>query len=529
MKINLRTFSISLYFAFQSLLLAEVHPNSLFSSGAVLQRDTDIPVWGRAKDGEKVTVQFDGQHAEAVTKDGKWMVTLKPHKAGGPFTLTIAGENTVTIENVLVGEVWVCSGQSNMQFRFSKCADAATEGPAANYPQLRMFNVANKSSLQPLDDVSGKWTECSPQSVGGFSAVGYYFGRDIHKALGVPVGMINSALGGTPAEAWTSLTGLEKDQELHSYVEAVKSRLANYNQTNAKYSEELKDYNEKSKEWNEKFGNAYNEAVKTWTQENEKNKAEGKPSLPKPTPASPRPALPTAPDGGPRSPTNLFNGMIAPLIPYAIKGVIWYQGEANSGKALEYRTLFPRLITDWREKWGRGEFPFLFAQIAPFQGQRPEIREAQLLTWQKVPNTSMVVTTDVGNPTDIHPTQKGPVGDRLALAARALAYGEKLEYSGPVFDTLKMDQHRAIVTFKHTGGGLMANGGDLKGFTIAGADKKFVPAKAEIQGDHVVITSDEVETPVAVRYGWANAPDVNLFNKEGLPASPFRTDPDSAK
>ena len=236
--------------------------------------------------------------------------------------------------------------------------------------------------------------------------------------------------------------------------------------------------------------------------------------------------MPLSPDGYPNNPTVLFNGMIAPLVPYAIKGVIWYQGEGNAGQSQEYRTLFPRLIADWREKWGQGDFPFLFVQVAPFQNLPPGIREAQLLSWQKTPNTAMVVTTDVGDATDIHPRQKEPVGARLALAARALAYGEKIEYSGPVFDALNIDGGRAVLRFKHLGSGLLAKDGELKGFTIAGADKTFVAAKADIQGDTVVVSSAEVRTPVAVRYGWANVPDVNLFNKEGLPASPFRTDAD---
>lgn len=216
--------------------------------------------------------------------------------------------------------------------------------------------------------------------------------------------------------------------------------------------------------------------------------------------------------------------MIAPIIPYAIKGVIWYQGEGNAGNSPEYRTLFPRLIADWREKWGQGEFPFLFVQVAPFQSLPPGIREAQLLSWQKTPGTAMVVTTDVGSATDLHPKQKEPVGARLALAARAVAYGEKIEYSGPVFDALKIEGDRAVLGFTHIGSGLVAKGGELRGFTIAGADKKFIAAKAEIKGDTVVVSSDAVRAPVAVRYGWENVPQVNLFNQEGLPASPFRTD-----
>jgi len=292
----------------------------------------------------------------------------------------------------------------------------------------------------------------------------------------------------------------------------------------ASYPQKLAEYQELIKKWNEEVSPSYNETLKTWAAENAKAKAEGRPEAPKPQPSKPKPAAPPAPDGGPGTPTVLFNGMIAPLLPYAIKGAIWYQGESNAGQWREYRTLFPRMIGDWREKWGQGEFPFFFVQIAPYNGQPPEIREAQLLSWKKTPNTAMAVTTDVGEATDIHPKQKEPVGARLALAARALIYGEKIEYSGPIFEGLKIENNQAVVSFTHIGSGLMANNGELKGFTIAGADKKFVPAKAEIKGNTVVVSCDQVTTPVAVRYGWANVPDVNLFNKEGLPASPFRSD-----
>jgi sialate O-acetylesterase len=392
-----------------------------------------------------------------------------------------------------------------------------------------MFTVEKKTALQPLAELTGKWVECSPKTVYGFSAVGYFFGRDIHKATGAPVGMIHSSWGGTPAQAWTSLSGLEKDQELHGYVETVKSRMANFEKNSAEYPPQLADYEVKFKQWNEEVGKAYNVTLNAWLAENEKNKAEGKPLSPQPKLSMPRPVEPVPPDGGHVNPATLYNGMIAPVIPYAIKGVIWYQGEGNSGKSLEYRTLFPRMMADWREKWGQGEFPFLFVQIAPFYRMAPEIREAQLLSWKKTPHTAMVVTTDVGNAINIHPTQKEPVGGRLALAARVLAYGEKMEYSGPVFDTLKIEQNRAVLSFQHIGSGLLAKDGNLKGFTIAGADQKFIEAKAEIKGDTVVVSSEQVPAPVAVRYGWANVPNVNLYNKEGLPASPFRTDTESVK
>jgi len=503
---------------------AEVKPNPLFSDGAVLQQGIEVPVWGTAKDGEKVNVTFDGQNAGVTAKDGKWLVRLKPHKAGGPFAMTIAGENTITVNNVLVGEVWICSGQSNMAFTFNGADTAATEAPMANYPKLRMYTVDRKMAVEPMAEAPGSWVECTPESVKGFSAVGYFFGRDIHKATGLPVGMIHTSWGGTPAQSWTSLSGLEKEQELAGYVAAIKALATAYPEAKAKYPKALEDYQAKLKQWNEECGNAYTETLKTWSGDNKKAKDEGRPEIPKPQPATPKPAQPAGPEGGPGAPTVLYNAMVAPLLPYAIKGVIWYQGESNAGKSKEYQTLFPRMISDWREKWGEGEFPFLFVQIAPFNGQPPEIREAQLLTLKKVPHTGMAVTTDVGNATDIHPKQKEPVGTRLALAARALAYGEKIECSGPIFERLKIEGARALVGFNHIGGGLVAKDGELKGFTIAGEDKKFVPAKAEIKDGVVVVSSEQVAAPVAVRYGWANVPDVNLYNKEGLPASPFRSD-----
>jgi sialate O-acetylesterase len=325
--------------------------------------------------------------------------------------------------------------------------------------------------------------------------VAWFFGRDLRRALKVPVGLIHSSVGGTPAESWTPQATLEGDPELREIIE--------------QHAQQMNRYNPAAATARQKKAQAkYKEDVA-------RARAEGKQP-----PAAPPPA------GDPRAkrPSGLYNAMIAPLQPYAIAGVIWYQGEANAGRAAQYQKLFPAMIQSWRQAWGQGEFPFLFVQIAPHQKMTPEIREAQLLTWQKVPRTGMAVITDVGNETDIHPRQKEPVGARLALAARAVAYGEKLEYSGPVFSSMKLEDDRAVLSFTHLGGGLVAKDGELKGFTIAGADGNFVAAKASIVGDKVIVSSPSVSKPVAVRYGWANTPDVNLFNQEGLPATPFRTD-----
>ncbi len=505
---------------------AEVQPNALFSDNAVLQQNTIVPVWGSAKEGEKVTVTFDGDTEATEAKDGQWMVHLKPHKPGGPFTLTIAGDNTITVNNVMVGEVWICSGQSNMAFRFINAANAKEEAPTANYPNYRMFVVQRHPAFTPQTQVAGSWIVCSPTTVQDFSAVGYFFGRDILKATGEPVGMIDSAFSGTAADLWTSQSGLAKAPELHGYLDLLAKAQAKYDPAaDAQYPQAMADYEAKLKEWNDTTLKAYSDSIKAWNEENAKNKAAGLPLTPRPEPNPPKPRPPMEPVG--KIPTGLFNGMIAPLIPYAIKGVVWYQGESNNLKPFEYRTLFPILIADWREKWGIGDFPFIFVQIAPYKDDIPELRESQLLTWKSTDNTAMVVTTDVGDPVWIHPIQKEPVGVRLALAARALAYGEKIEYSGPEYDSFKVDGNKIILTFTHVGSGLVAKDGPLKGFEIAGADKKFVEAKAEINGNTVVVSSDQVSAPVAARYGWANVPDVNLWNKEGLPASIFRTDPES--
>jgi sialate O-acetylesterase len=440
------------------LLHAEVKPNALFTDGAVLQRGQNVPVWGTANDGEKVTVEFAGQTATATAQGGKWKVELKPLEAGGPFSMKISGDNEVTVNNLLVGEVWVASGQSNMQWTLNQSFQPEVEKPKANFPQIRMITVAQTTSMEPLDEVKGSWQECAPETVGKFSAVAYYFARDLQAKLGVPVGIISTSWGGTPAQAWTSAEGFEGHPELKGYADQLKAAAA----------------------------------------------------LPE--------------KGAQNFPAALYNGMIAPVIPYGMKGVIWYQGESNAGKSKEYQTLFPAMIADWRTKWKLGDFPFLYVQIAPFKGQPPEIREAQFLTLAKTKNTAMAVTTDYGDANDIHPKQKEPVGHRLSLAARALAYGEKIEYSGPLYESMKTAGGKAEISFGHIGGGLVAKDGDLKGFTIAGADGEFVPAKAEIKSDKVVVSAEGVSNPKAVRYGWENVPDVNLFNKEGLPASPFRTD-----
>lgn len=435
-----------------------VVPHSYFASHAVLPREVPVPVWGSAPDGAKVEVEFAGQKVSTVAKDGRWSVTLQPLAASPePRCMVIRGEREIVLEDMLVGDVWLASGQSNMarqlgsRARQKEIIGAREEIAAANRPLIRQYFVPLKFADAPVDDPRGKWSVCTPATAPTFTAVGYFFARDLQPAVGVPVGIIFSSWGGTVAEAWTS-----------------------------------------------------EEALKALPQ-----------------------TIPGRPGKGQNGPSKLYHAMIAPLTPIPIKGVIWYQGEANSGRGLQYREMLPALIGDWRRAWKQPELPFLFVQIAPHERMTPELREAQMLTACKVPRTAMAVLTDVGDAKDIHPVNKAPVGSRLALAARALAYGEKIEYSGPLFREARPqpDGKAMWVAFDHVGGGLVAqDGGPLRGFVIAGEDRQFVAAQAEIRGDKVIVWSDAVPKPVAVRYGWANVPDVNLANKEGLPASPFRSD-----
>jgi sialate O-acetylesterase len=475
---------------------AEVTPNALISDGMVLQQGMKVPIWGSAGDDERVTVQFQGQTVSTTAAGGHWQVKLNDLKAGGPFEMTIAGKNTLHLRNILVGEVWIASGQSNMEMALRSCAHAQTDIAASHDPMLRLFTVPHVTALEPRHELKGSWKESGPTTAASFSAVAYYFGRDLRKALNVPVGIIHSSWGGTLAEAWTAEAALERHPDFKNVKAQIQTAIAKY------------------------------EAAKTGQ---DKNGQAGKGNTQK---ARAGARAPVNPAHNPNTPTALYNGMIAPLIPFAIKGAIWYQGESNASRAHQYQTLFPAMIQNWRHDWGQGDFPFLFVQLAPWQNivkepqesQWAELREAQLFTSLHLPHTGMAVITDVGEEKDIHPKQKEPVGARLALAALAIAYGQNIAYSGPIYDHMKVEGNKALLYFKHTGRGLEARGGEMTGFTLAGADKKFVNAQARIQGEHVIVESPEVAKPAAVRFGWANFPVVNLWNKDGLPASPFRTD-----
>lgn len=471
---------------------ADVRLHALFSDQMVLQQKKAVPVWGTADPGEQVTVEFRGRRVQAVARDGQWKVSLPKMDAGGPDILTVTGKNKIELTNVLVGEVWVCSGQSNMEWPLRSTFEPEKAIAASGNPAIRLFTVPKLKSDQPLRDVQSRWVVCGPETAAGFSAVAYYFGRDLQRALGVPIGLIHTSWGGSPAEVWMSSDVLQGNSEYKSAI------LDGYARSLQRYQDELAKYEAEMAEL----------------------KKQGKTSDKKP------PGRPFW------KPSELYNGMIAPVIPYAIQGAIWYQGESNAGRAYQYRTLFADMIRNWRRDWGQGDFPFLLVQLAPFRKIKnepgdsdwAELREAQALATKVLPKVGMAVITDVGEQDDIHPRKKEPVGARLALAARGIAYGERIVHSGPVFKKLVVRGNKGVISFDHAGSGLEARGGPLTGFAIAGADRKFVWANAEIKGDTVEVSSPEVKEPVAVRFGWADYPVVNLWNKEGLPASPFRTD-----
>jgi sialate O-acetylesterase len=486
-----------------------------------------VAIWGKAAPGEQVQVAIErsapgeSSHAAAsfsAGKDGKWLVNFADLKAGTGYTLTIKGpNNSVEFKNVAVGEIWLCSGQSNMEWPVNIAETPDQVKAGAKNPNLRLFTVNKRTSYKPLSDQDdlrhfSKWVESSPESVGGFSAVGYHFGQKLQAELGVPVGLIHSSWGGTPCEAWTSLEALEAEPALKYYADSFKA-------SEKKHDEAVKSFDPKlAKE-------AYEEALTKWKAAAEKAKADGKPEPKKPAPIG-------APgDPGANTPTVLYNAMIHPLLQFKLRGAIWYQGESNAGRAFEYRTLFPTMIEDWRKRF-HSELPFMLVQLAPFwngnsaEVEYAELRDAQLFATKKLPKVGIAVITDVGDEKDIHPKPKQPVGERLALAALALEYGKKIEYSGPALKEIKLDGKKAILTFDHATGGLVAKGGDLTGFSAVGDDGKVHPAKATIEGDTVVVTSDEVAKILGVRYGWVNfaKPTLNFFNGAGLPASPFRTD-----
>lgn len=480
---------------------AEVKPAALFSDHAVLQSGMTVPVWGSGAAGEKVTVTINGVSASATTgADGRWMVRLKKLKAGGPFEMTIAGSNTVTVKDVLVGEVWLGSGQSNMVFTISKRSnpwagmqDEEKVIAEANEPQVRMFAGKATKSYEPQKDIVGEWKLCTPENAGEFSAVGYVFARDLQRELKLPVGIVLEAYGASTAESWLPRETVSADPLLKPRLEAFDARVAYYRAhpgaTNAGAPPAPQTINGRAQ--------AANGPLRDPVQDQ-------------------------------HEPTVLYNGMIAPVLPYAIRGILWYQGESVVGgrHGVEvYPHTMETLVKEWRSRWGEGVLPFYFVQLAALDNvsNNPAIREAQSQLL-KLPNTAMAVTIDIGDETNVHPKNKAPLGERLTAIALAKTYGRKVEYTGPVYESMKVDGGRAKLKFAHATG-LMAKGGAPAEFEIAGADEKFVPATAVIEGDSIVVSSPQVAAPAAVRYAWKDYPkDANLYNAAGLPAAPFRTD-----
>ncbi|MEJ7645151.1 MAG: sialate O-acetylesterase [Chryseolinea sp.] len=613
----------------------------LISDNMIIQRNKPITIWGWANPSEKITVQFKNQSKKTTTdKNGKWKVTLAPEPAGGPFQLIVNGKNTITLNNILVGEVWVCSGQSNMEWTVRNSNNAEREMKDGNFPQIRQFLVPKTVASTPREDLSsGDWTSCSPETVGDFTAVGYFFARELYNELKIPIGLINTSWGGTHSETWTSRDAFEQSHEFKEMIssmpsvdlnELFKKRSAQQMQSLNKLSitlpakgvEQWKEAAFNDSQWksmtlpgiweqqglpdfdgmvwyrksitlddravgkeatlelgmiddsDETFVNGKSIGT-TKSKYNEKRiyaiprdvlrsgvnviavrvddtggggGFHGEPSDMQLSIAGEKnhalagpwsfmvEAISTNVSVDPNSyPTLLFNAMINPIINGGIAGVLWYQGETNAGRAYQYRSAFPLMIQDWRKHWKQGDFPFYFVQLASFNADNgtsekgstwAELREAQTMTL-KLPRTGMAVTTDIGEANDIHPRNKQDVGKRLAAIALANDYGKKNVFSGPTYKTMKVDGNTLRISFSSTGQGLLVRDkyGYLKGFEVAGADKKFYFAKASIEGDEVIISSEQVASPVAVRFAWADNPDdANLFNKEGFPAIPFRTD-----
>jgi sialate O-acetylesterase len=647
--------ALSMALAFAPTARAEVRLPALVGDNMVVQQGVKARVWGWAEPGSRVTVAMGGKSAAATADaQGRWEARVGPFKAGGPYEMTIASKNTMVLKNILVGEVWVASGQSNMEWPLQNAAHGADEVARANYPEIHLFTVTKATALTPRDDVQGRWVVCTPETAGAFSAVAYFFGRQLHEKLKTPVGLIHTSWGGTPAEAWTSRETLAASAELRPMVEALDrasvnlpTALRDYEAAAAKWEAEhfLQDPGNKGADlgyarddfdesgWQrmrlpqhwESAGLSIDGAV--WFRKTVDVPAQwaGKDlalslgpiddfdttyfngakvgAIGRETPnfyMTPRKytvpgalvrrgrnqiavrvfdhygeggfggtaadmwlgppgasaialagdwlykvemsveplkvdfaTQPVAPPaaGNPNTPTVLYNAMLAPLTAYAMRGAIWYQGEANAGRARQYQSLFPAMIRNWRAAWGEGDFPFLFVQLANFQARQSEpgdsnwaeLREAQLMTL-KEPATGMAVIIDIGEANDIHPKNKQDVGRRLALVALAKTYGQRGEFSGPLFESSAVEGGKVRLRFSHAEGLRTADGGPPKGFAVAGADGKFVWADATIEGSEVTVWSGAVARPLAVRYAWADNPEANLVNRAGLPASPFRTD-----
>ncbi len=635
-------FLLTTVFVVANQVFGNVTLPKIFGDNMVLQRNKAIPVWGWADAGEKVTIRFNHQTKAVVAdKNGNWKINLDKELAGGPFQLVVKGKNILTFKNVLVGEVWICSGQSNMEMPiegWGKVNNYEEEIANANYPQIRHIKIPNTVNIKPQKDIpKGEWKICGPSTAGDFTAAGYFFARELYNQLHIPIGLINTSWGGTHVETWTSRDAFESSDEFKNMI--AQMPLLNLDSLAKVRKEELvkkledmqgslpapgeadnwKNENIDDSKWpqmplpslweNRQLGNldgvvwfrkiidvSANNAGKEATLElamiddndvtyvngvkaGETNSynAHRKYTIPSGILKEGKNVIAVrvedtgggggiygdsttmkltigdhvislagnwlfkveqiygdASSVGPNSyPTLLFNAMVAPLIPYAFEGVIWYQGESNADRAYQYRKAFPLMINDWRKHWNAGNFPFYFVQLASFNADNgdskkgstwAELREAQTMTLS-LPNTGMIVITDIGNSTDIHPKDKQDVGKRLATLALHKVYGKNIVCNSPLYKSMEVSGDNIIISFSNIGSGLMIKGDKLRGFEIAGMGGQFFPADATIQGDQVIVHSDKIKYPAAVRFGWKDdAKDDNLFNKEGFPASPFRTD-----
>lgn len=494
---------LSLFISSFLSIEAAVTPNNLFCDNAVLQRGMEVPVWGWAKDGEKVTVEFAGQKVTTVANHGKWMVKLNAMKENTiPQDLLIKGENTVVVKNVLIGEVWLCCGQSNMEWALSNSVGGIDASASSTNPNLRIFNVPHAESVTPNDTVNAKWEPSEPRNTKQISAIGYWFSSKLQKELGVPVGFINASWGGTPIEAWISQSAIEKVPNRDNYTY--------YDSAKIEYEKKM---------------------ISVMIERDKWLKAKDSARINKlPIPRQPRGAM----IGPMRGPTTIFNGEIHPLMPFAIRGIAWYQGENNSNiaRAGSYGKLLPIMINSWRSDWGQPQLPFIIFQLSSWGIPQVDpnnvsgiavVQEAQLNTFLKMPNTALIVTQDMAE-SNVHYTQKEPIAQRALNAALFLAYKKPVPYLGPIFKSMNIDGNKVILDFDHASNGLLVKGDTLHGFVICGSDRKFVFATARVVKNKVIVSSEKISHPIAVRYGWADFPKVNLFNKEGMPASPFRTD-----
>lgn len=471
---------------------ADVKLPNVFGDHMVLQQGQKNKVWGLADAGEQVVVSIHGKDQSATAAaDGKWHVMIDPVPVGGPYELKIKGKNEVVFKDVLVGEVWICSGQSNMQWSVNSSNDADLERASAKYPKIRMINFPNVGTQDPVWTHDRHWQVCTPENVGNFSAVGYFFGRQLHQTLDVPVGLINNAWGGSACEAWIRRDLMAKDEKYKPLLDRWAAMEAQFAELTAK-GNDLTD--EQKKQLNGLRGQI----------------------------------------GGNHRPANIYNGVLKSHLGYGIKGAIWYQGESNAGRAYQYRDLFPLMIQNWRDEWQQGDFPFYWVQLADFQGERPEpgdsdwaeLREAQTMTMKRLPNTGEAVIIDIGEGKDIHPMNKVDVGRRLARWALAKDYKVNIPFHSPQYKSMEKQPGKIVLTFDHVDGGWRPfDVNEPRGFSIAGEDKKFVWATAKILPDgKIEVSSDKVAEPVSVRYAWANNPVVNLYSRAGLPVTPFRTD-----